>query len=73
MTFRRETEAGKDVSLVPTGAGFRDESTGSTWTVDSRAVSGAMEGERLVPLERAFVSFWGGWAAFHAGAQLWEG
>ena len=72
MAFRLETEAGQDVSLVPTGAGFSDESTGSTWTVVGRAVSGAMEGERLVPLERAFVSFWGAWAAFHPGARLWE-
>jgi len=72
MAFRLETEAGQDVSLVPTGAGFRDEGTGSTWTVVGRAVSGAMEGERLVPLERAFVSLWGAWAAFHPGAQLWE-
>lgn len=73
MAFRPETEAGQDVSLVPTGAGFKDERTGSTWTVDGRAVSGAMEGERLVPLGRAFVSFWGAWAAFHPGARLWEG
>ena len=73
MAFRLETAAGQDVSLVPTGAGFRDEGTGSIWTVDGRAVSGAMQGARLVALERAFVSFWGAWAAFHPGAQLWEG
>ena len=72
MAFRPETESGQDVSLVSTIAGFRDESTGSTWTVDGRAVSGVMEGERLVPLERAFVSFWGAWATFHPGARLWE-
>ena len=46
MAFRPETESGQDVSLVSTIAGFRDESTGSTWTGDGRAVSGAMEGER---------------------------
>jgi hypothetical protein len=73
MAFRLETEAGQVVSLVPTGAGFSDESTGSTWTVVGRAVSGAMEGERLVPLERAFTSYWGAWAAFHPDALLWEG
>ena len=72
MAFRLETEAGQDVRLVPTGAGFSDESTGSTWTVVGHAVSGAMEVERLVPFERAFVSFWGAWAASHPGAQLWE-
>ena len=80
MAFRLETEAGQDVRLVPTGAGFSDESTGSTWTVVGHAVSGAMEVERLVPFERAFVSFWGAWAASQRewkrmvvpGAQLWE-
>ena len=69
MAYRLRTEASEEVSLIATGAGIEDEGTGSAWILDGRAVAGPMEGERLVPLERAFVSFWGAWAAFNSDAR----
>ena len=48
-----------------------DEATGSVWAVDGRAVEGPRQGERLVPVENAYVAFWFAWAAFHPNTDLW--
>ena len=73
MAYRPATESGAAVELASGGSGFVDAGTGSEWTVDGRAVSGPMSGERLVPIERAYVAFWGAWAAFHPDTGLWGG
>ena len=73
MAFRLRTESGEALTLNVTEAGIVDDATGSTWTVDGRAVSGEMEGERLIPIAGAYVSFWGAWSAFNPDASLWEG
>ncbi len=72
MAYRPRTETGDRVRLIPSGEGFADEASGSAWAVMGEAVSGPLAGERLVPPERAFVSFWGAWAAFLPDARLWE-
>jgi hypothetical protein len=48
-----------------------DDATGSVWTVDGQAVLGYREGERLNPVDRAYVAFWFAWAAFHPDTRLW--
>ncbi len=48
-----------------------DDETGSTWTVDGRAVEGPREGERLTPVEDAYVAFWFAWAAFQPETTIW--
>ncbi len=73
MAYRPVTELGETVELAVSESGFVDAGTGSGWTVDGWAVSGPMEGDRLVPIERAYVAFWGAWAAFHPDTELWEG
>ncbi len=71
--FRPLTESGTQVAILPTGTGFLDAETGSTWSLEGRAVSGPMAGERLEPLEKTNTSFWGAWSAFHPQTRLWEG
>lgn len=48
-----------------------DDATGSTWTVDGRAIEGPREGDRLAPVETAYVAFWFAWAAFQPGTKIW--
>ena len=73
MAYRPVTQLGETLELAAGESGFVDAGTGSAWTVDGRAVSGSMEGSRLVPIERAYVAFWGAWAAFYPDTALWEG
>lgn len=51
---------------------IKDLETGSTWQVDGLAIDGPLAGTRLAPIDRAFVSFWFAWAAFHAETEIWE-
>ena len=67
------TESGAPVSIVATSSGFEDEETRSTWTLEGRAVSGPLEGERLQRLARTHTAFWGAWAMFHPQTRLWAG
>lgn len=48
-----------------------DAETGSRWAVDGRALEGEYEGTQLEPVNRAYVSFWFAWAAFHPETRLW--
>ncbi|MFB6230492.1 MAG: DUF3179 domain-containing protein [Salinibacter sp.] len=48
-----------------------DDATGSVWTVDGRAVVGFRKGDRLEPVNDAYVAFWFAWAAFHPDTRLW--
>ena len=71
--FHPLTEGGLPVSLSATSSGFEDDATGSTWTLDGRAVAGPMEGKRLRQVDRTHTAFWGAWAAFHPETRLWQG
>jgi len=48
-----------------------DVGTGSVWSVEGRAVEGPRKGERLSPVEEAYVAFWFAWAAFQPETTLW--
>ena len=61
------------MTLVSTEAGFADVETGSEWTVEGVSVSGDLAGARLVSIDKTYTAFWGAWAAFHPGTQLWLG
>ena len=52
------------------GDEIRDVATGSTWEVSGTASGGDLEGDRLEPIEVAYVAFWASWAAFHPGTTL---
>lgn len=66
-------QAGRDaLTFRAIPGGFQDVETGSRWRLDGRAVTGPLEGSRLRQIENAFVAFWGAWAAFHPGTDLWQ-
>ncbi len=70
MAFHRRTANGQEAVLRPAGLGFVDEG-GTTWNLEGRAIAGPLQGERLVPVEGAFVAFWFAWSAFHPLTRIW--
>jgi len=48
-----------------------DVETGSEWTVEGLAVSGARAGDALDPVPGTFVAFWFAWAAFQPETAIW--
>jgi len=70
MAYRPAHE-GDHLSFKVKNGRIVDEQTGSTWTVDGRAVEGEKEGAQLDPVNRAYVSFWFAWDAFQPDARLW--
>lgn len=56
-----------------TALSIRDDQTGSTWTVDGRAVAGPLAGSRLTQIEDSFVAYWFAWAAFYPATAIWSG
>jgi hypothetical protein len=71
MAYRPMLE-GEALSFSVQNGRIVDEQTGSTWTVDGRAVEGESAGARLEPVSRAYVSFWFAWAAFQPEAEIWN-
>lgn len=48
---------------------LRDLETGSTWTVEGRALDGPLAGEQLARM-RQVISYWFAWAAFHPDTEV---
>lgn len=65
------TSGGRELEFVVRDGAIVDTETGSTWTVEGRAVAGPMAGRELEPIPEAHVAFWFAWAAFHPGTGLW--
>jgi len=70
MAFR-PVAAGQTLSLEARDGTIVDVETGSTWGVDGLARSGPLTGDRLVPVNEAYVAFWFAWAAFNDGTATW--
>jgi hypothetical protein len=51
---------------------FRDEETGTAWSLLGQAIEGPLEGSRLEPLVHG-TYFWFAWAAFNPDTSLYEG
>ncbi len=62
---------GRSLSFSVDEGRFVDAETGSTWTLDGRAVSGPQADARLEPVSQAYVSFWFAWAAFQPQTTIW--
>lgn len=73
MAFYPLTFSGDDVELEPSEDGFVDQVSGTLFLVDGQAVSGPLAGTRLRTIDNAYVAFWGAWAVFHEGTELWNG
>ena len=63
--------AGQSLTFEVLDGRYVDAETGSEWTLEGVAVSGAMEGAKLTPVAEAYVSFWFAWATFAEGTLLW--
>ena len=50
---------------------FVDVVTGSEWSIEGRAISGPLEGERLVEIPVAYVSFWFAFSELYPNPVLW--
>jgi hypothetical protein len=50
---------------------YVDDRTGSTWTLDGRAIEGPRRGERLDPVETAYVAQGNAWEDFHPDTDVW--
>ena len=59
-------------SATPDGEGLviTDDTTGSTWDVEGRAVAGPLAGARLTFVP-SFLSEWYGWSAYHPKTDLY--
>jgi len=53
------------VTLEVVSGDFVDAETGSTWSLDGRAVSGPLAGLRLLLHPEAMIAFWFAWGGFH--------
>lgn len=49
-----------------------DDATGSVWTIEGRAIEGERSGERLSPLDEAYVAFWFAGAVFQPRTTVWS-
>ena len=70
--FRPETDMGEEVSLSVVGDQIIDEISGSAFGVHGKAINGALEGQRLVPVDEAYVAFWFAWPAFHPQTEIFS-
>lgn len=65
MAYRVPSPGGVPLTFEPDGDGtFRDEQTGSLWTIEGRAVEGELAGTELEPHPDAYVLFWFAWRFF---------
>lgn len=51
---------------------YVDERTGSTWTLDGRAIGGPRRGEQLDPVTTAYVAQGDAWMDFHPESGVWS-
>ena len=61
--------AGFTLTLSRDGETFVDAETGSTWTIEGRAISGALQGQSLTPVPWYYVR-WHAWIYFHRETNL---
>jgi hypothetical protein len=59
------------LSFVRVGHLYRDAATGSTWTIDGRAVEGPLRGQRLRPV-RSFCVRWHAWFYVHRRTRIFR-
>lgn len=70
MAYRPVLE-GEELDFTVQEGEIVDVGTGSTWTVDGRAISGPMSGKRLEAVPNAYTAFWFAWAGFQPDTEIW--
>jgi thiol-disulfide isomerase/thioredoxin len=69
-TYSRELD-GQTLTFLFDGKSFKDEQTGSEWTVLGRAVGGPLVGKQLTPVVNV-NHFWFSWAAFRPETRIFR-
>ncbi len=69
--FLREAD-GQTLTFQADEGGFRDQETGSLWTIFGAAIEGPLAGTQLTQVVSA-EHFWFSWAAFYPDTLIWEG
>jgi len=62
---------GQDIVLTPSGSGFTDDGTGSSWTVTGLAIDGPLAGAQLERIPH-LDTFWFAWSTYRPGTLLIE-
>ena len=68
---RLDSFDGKVLTFEVRGGAFVDVETGSEWSLEGRALSGPLAGERLEMIPEAYVSFWFAFSTFFENPELW--
>ena len=61
----------QDLTFEVRDGAFVDVETGSQWSIEGRALSGPLQGERLSVIAEAYVSFWFAFSQFFPNSSLW--
>ena len=61
----------RDLTFEVRNDAFVDVETGSLWSIDGRALSGPLEGEQLLSIADAYVSFWFAFSEMFPNPVLW--
>ena len=67
----RPSAGGQVLTFEVRGGAFVDVETGSEWSLEGRALSGPLAGERLEMIPEAYVSFWFAFSTFFENPELW--
>ena len=61
----------RDLTFEVRNGAFMDVETGSRWSIEGKAISGPLEGERLLAKPTAYVSFWFAFSQIFPNPVLW--
>ena len=70
VAFRPSTGT-RDLTFEVRDGAFVDVETGSQWSIEGTAISGPLQGDRLVPIVRAYVVFWFAFTQLFPNPVLW--
>ena len=62
---------GQDLTFEVRDGAFVDVETGSQWSLQRKALSGPLAGQRLEMIPEAYVSFWFAFSTFFEDPELW--
>jgi hypothetical protein len=68
----RPVARGRTLHFLTAGGTIKDRETGSTWSLEGRALSGPLKGAELPEVEH-LDAFWFAWAAFRPSTTVWPG
>ena len=71
MAYRPSAGRRQVLTFEVRDGAFVDLETGSEWSLEGRALSGPLAGQRLAMIPEAYVSFWFAFSTFFENPDLW--